>query len=381
MIAKSRYLMAIAAAFFCRLAVALSICGACGHELAEGQRFCGHCGAKGVAGEPAAVAESVEAVAVVEPGEPATYNAALFLEAAREDSRTAAELEEKQPEVALFYYRNAAALARLIPEEMMPATASQKLIESVERCQRRMSQTLKACEVCTGTGKRTMVMRSLSGESDGTTMRAEGMVCSACNGAGVVRSHRNAEELRLLLAQGGRSHELRQQTARRVAIGNAWVPAVEAEKLRPRQQALLRTAMAAPCNSCQGQGVQVCRGCKGQGRVKCRERGCVNGMVERKQSNTLSPSTALNLRVVCPSCKGNSWIMCGDCGGTGSVACRTCDGIGRPAKCRKCGGAGTASCTVCRGAGRDRSGKNCTVCMGEGVGLCPTCHGEGCVSR
>ena len=368
----------------CRTALALMICGACGHELAEGQRFCGHCGAKANDAQASAVTET-HALA-----ETASANAhaatdiffLAFLDAAREDSRIAAEIEEALPEVALCYYRNAAALSRLVPDNALPDHTAEKLVEAVERCRKRMSRTLKPCQVCSGTGRRTLLMQTLGDSSEGSRhLRGQGLACTACGGTGTVWAQRNADELRLLLAQGTRNHEVRQQAARRVAIGNAWAPVEEAATLTPRQQALLRTATAAPCADCQGLGIQVCPGCKGQGRIPCKNRGCVNGTIAHKPSNTLTPSTALTLRTKCPVCQGNGWTPCLDCGGTGHIICRTCDGLGRPPKCVRCGGAGTTPCRACKGTGKDRSGNPCAACAGDGIGLCTSCHGEGCDKR
>ncbi len=379
-----QWLLLGAAVCLCRTAVALVICGACGHEVAEGQRFCGHCGAK--AGDTAAPGETPPETA------PATVPAAAagggiavqaFLDAAREDGRVAAELEERQPEIAMCHYRNAAALSRLVADDALPADTGKRLVEAVERCRRRMARTLKPCEVCSGTGRRTLLMRALAsgGDGDAQTLRGEGLACTACGGAGTVQAQRNADELRLLLAQGTRNHELRQQTARRVAVGNVWVPGSEAAKLTPRQQALLRTAAAAPCTDCQGLGVQVCRTCKGQGRLPCRERGCVNGVVERKSANTLTPSTALTLKSKCPACNGDGWTTCPDCAASGRVVCGSCEGLGRPPKCLKCGGSGTGPCAACKGKGKDRAGSPCAACAGDGIGLCRSCHGEGCAAK
>lgn len=378
-----RWLLISAAVCLCRAAIALVICGACGHEVADGKRFCGHCGAK--TGDIVAAPEVLPEPALAADRQTAANGIVIqaFLDAAREDSRSAAELEEQQPELALYYYRNAAALSRLVPDDHLPPDAGKKLVEAVERCQRRMSRTLKPCVVCAGTGRRTLLMQALGMGNDGDTqiLRGQGLTCTACGGAGAIQTQRNADELRLVLAQGIRSHELRQQTARRVAVGNAWVPGSEADKLTPRQQALLRTATAAPCTDCQGLGVQLCRSCKGQGRRPCRERGCINGVVERKSANTLTSVTALTLKTKCPACNGDGWTPCPDCAASGHVVCRACDGLGRPAKCIKCGGAGTAPCTVCKGTGKERSGNPCAACMGEGIGLCRSCHGEGCAAK
>lgn len=384
MITLRSKLLFVIAVCLCRTALALLICGACGHELTEGQQFCGHCGAKAGDTQPP---PATEAQIVPAHGNAAATAATdipfqAFLDAAREDSRIAAEVEEAFPEVALCYYRNAAALSRLVPDSALPEHTAEKLIAAVERCSKRMSRAIKPCQVCSGTGRRTLIMQSLGDGSDGSQLlRGQGLACTACGGAGTVWAQRNADELRLLLAQGTRNYEVRQQAARRVAVGNAWAPGEEAATLTPRQQALLRTATAAPCVDCQGLGIQVCPGCKGQGRIPCKNRGCVNGTVAHKPANTLTPATALTIRTKCPACQGNSWTPCLGCGGSGHSVCRTCDGLGRPPKCLKCGGSGTAPCRACKGTGKDRAGNPCAACASEGIGLCTSCHGEGCAQR
>jgi len=391
-----RGLMFCFAVFACCTALALVICGACGHEVADEQRFCGHCGAR--VGDDKPAAEDVAATAETVPS---PVDLQTVLDAAREDSRMAAEIEEGLPEVALCYYRNAAALARLLPDGMLPDDSGKRLAEAVERCQRRLANTRKPCSVCGGTGRRTVQLRALAGGSEGALRGVEsrtvqmstsvvgsknsltgaGVLCTACGGTGLTQSGRNADEMRLMLAQGLRNHETRQQAARRVAIGNVWAPLPVAEALTPRLQALLRTAAASPCADCQGLGIQMCGSCKGQGRTVCKHAGCKDGMIQKRQSNSLTPATALMIKTTCPSCNGSGLIACVNCGGKGHVLCRTCGGLGQPKKCVKCGGAGTGPCKLCKGTGKDRSGMLCSACGGEGVGLCPTCHGEGCAGQ
>ena len=404
------------AVFACCTAAALVICGACGHEGAEGQRFCSHCGA-GTGDDKPQVVEKPATATVAR----VTIDLQAVFEAARADGRAAAEIEEKLPAVALYYYRNASALVRLLPDEMIPDDSGKRLIEKMNRCKLRMKNTFKPCPGCNGAGRRKMQLRTLNGigESDasirggastgcgvsdgigrtetklnvdveggvsgGGVLAGEGTLCKACGGTGRVQAARTADELRLLLAQGVRDHETRQQAARRVAVGNVWAPVAVAEVLTPRLQALLRTAAASPCTDCQGLGIQTCGSCKGQGRTVCKNSGCKDGMIQKRQSNSLSAKAALVVKTPCPACNGSGLITCVTCTGCGHVVCRTCDGLGQPKKCATCGGAGTGACTRCKGTGKVM-GKNrveapCTACGGEGIGLCPTCRGEGCASR
>jgi hypothetical protein len=374
-----RGLIVCLALFACCTATALVICGACGHEGAEGQRFCSHCGARVGEDKPQVVeTPATAAVAMV------TIDLQAVLEAARADARAAAEIEETLPETALCYYRNSSALARLLPDAMIPDDSGKRMIEKINLCRERMQNAFKPCDDCKGSGRRKVTMVTLSGDKEGV-MSGEGVVCKTCGGSGRNLAARTADDLRLLLARGVRDHETRQKAARRVAVGNVWAPVAVAEALTPRLQALLRTAMPSPCADCQGLGIQMCGSCKGRGRTVCRNAGCKDGMIQKRQANSISPESALMVKTPCPTCKGSGWITCLGCTGKGHVLCQTCGGLGQPKKCAVCGGAGTGACNKCKGTGkvmgRDRVETPCTACGGEGIGLCPTCHGEGCAKR
>ncbi len=386
-----RGLVFCVAVFACCTAAALVICGACGHEGVDGQRFCSHCGARVGDDQPPVVEKPATAtVATV------TMDLQAVMDAVRADSRAAAEIEETRPEVALCYYRNASALARLLPDEMLPDDSGKRLVDKMVLCKQRMQTVTKPCADCNGTGRRKVQLRPLTDSSGGHVsggggvsgaggLSGDGGLCQACGGAGRIQVARNADELQLLVARGVHDHETRQQAARRVAVGNVWAPVAVAEVLTPRLQALLRTAAASPCSACQGLGIQTCGSCKGQGRTVCRYSGCKEGMILKRQSNAISSETALMVKTPCPGCNGSGWITCVSCTGKGHVACRTCGGLGQLKKCAVCGGSGTGACSRCKGTGkvtgRNRVEAPCTACGGEGVGLCPTCHGEGCASR
>ena len=139
-----RGLMFCFAVFACCTALALVICGACGHEVADEQRFCGHCGAR--VGDDKPAAEDVAATAETVPS---PVDLQTVLDAAREDSRMAAEIEEGLPEVALCYYRNAAALARLLPDgtsRRLVRSKGQKAFRAQEHFYQQARKAAKARE-------------------------------------------------------------------------------------------------------------------------------------------------------------------------------------------------------------------------------------------
>lgn len=353
---------------------AVVICEKCGHEAVSAQTVCAHCGAALPAvltpASPAPFAETAQAAG--------TNLAAQALAAVREDVRLARENEAARPELALSFYGNALAVLRLVPRESLPADAGSRLVDGMDLCRGSLSRVARPCPTCGGSGSRKLKLQSLAGGEDNAA--AGGVLCETCEGLGMVRSGRTADELRVALGQGRRDFEVRQQAAGRVAVGRAWVPPALAAQLALPAQVLLRSAAAAPCKDCQGIGRQTCATCRGLCRTKCRQTGCDGGWIIKKSTNVLTPKTALRQRTPCPSCQGTGWTACSGCRGSGAVACAACQGSGQPPRCTRCGGEGTAICTRCRGAGR--VGKvACESCGGVGQTLCTSCYGEGRLSR
>lgn len=354
-------------------AAAVVICDKCGHEAAQQAVACAHCGA--ALPKVAPVVAPLEATAASLPAE--SNLTAQALAAVREDVRLARE--STLPEVSLAFYGNALAVLRLVPLEAVPAEAGNRLVEGMAASRAALARTARPCPTCGGSGSRSVKLQSLAGGAD-SSAAAGGLVCATCEGAGLVRSGRSADELRVALAQGRRKFEVREQAAGRVAVGRAWVPSAVASHLDLPRQVLLRSATAAPCTSCQGIGLQTCVTCRGLGRVKCREKGCDGGWVVLKPANTLAPKTALRPRTPCPACQGTSWSACTVCRSSGAVVCAACQGIGQPPRCGRCGGEGTVSCARCRGSGQV-GGAACAACSGVKQALCPACYGEGRLSR
>jgi hypothetical protein len=307
----------------------------------------------------------------------------LALEAARMDKRLADQNMAKRPELAYAYTENALAVSRLIRREEVTDQTGKVLVESLERCRQRLSLATRPCSACNGSGRRAVHFQTLSGVKStvaASSQVVEGPVCDECNGKGSVSAGRSADELRVLIAQGRRDFEMRQQALGRVASRRVWVPADLLSRLDVRAQALLRTSCPTPCSRCMGIGVQDCSRCRGVGRVKCTNKGCADGWVVRKESNALLSKGAVSRKERCPACQGSSLALCVDCRGAGTSPCRTCNGTGRNATCEACGGQGWATCVKCQGGGV-LNGVACLACRGRNEILCPKCHGEGCSAK
>ncbi len=361
-------------------AAALSICPKCGSEATSGESACGHCGAVlpvvsrvAASNQPAVVQEKLVGEVSV-----------LALEAARMDKRLADQNLAKRPELAYAYCENALAVSRLIRREETTDQTGKALVDALERCRQRLALASRPCTGCNGSGRRTVQFQMLGGGKStagaASTKGVDGPVCEECNGKGSVSAGRSADELRVLLAQGRRDFETRQQAAGRVASRRVWVPAELLALLDVRAQALLRTACPTPCSRCMGIGVQDCSRCRGAGRVKCTHNGCVDGWVVRKESNALLSKGAISRKERCPDCQGSSLALCADCRGGGTNPCRTCNGTGRNAACEACGGQGWSTCAKCQGNGV-LNGLACPACRARNEILCPKCHGEGCSGK
>lgn len=369
-----RNILILAAVFACSLAAAaLVICPKCGFEGGEGATTCAHCGAALPAARPAAPAPASE------PSSSTGSVSEQALAALRLDLRLANENVVSRTELAYAFYQNALALSRLVKREgSVSAEAGRVLAENVERSRAALTQASRPCPVCQGSGKRSLRFQHLGNEKNAAV--AEGLTCNSCGGKGMVRAGRSADELRVLIAQGRRDFDQREQALGRVARGRAWLPSELANRLDVRTEALVRSAVPTPCSDCMGIGLQDCGRCKGAGRIKCTN-GCQDGWVIRKENNNLSAKVVLNRREPCSVCQGSGQISCPDCRGAGATPCRTCHGTGLGAACADCGGAGWQPCPTCHGSGQTGDDKTCSDCQGRHERLCLKCHGEGCVTK
>ena len=359
-------------------AAGLLVCPKCGYEAADNATVCTHCGAAIPRRSTTTVAPS-NTVAETEAARTDAISS-LAMDAIRIDLRLAAECRETKPERAYAFYENVLALSRLVKRDAVTVETGKTLAEDLGRCREGVVRSNPVCPTCGGTGKRTAQFQSLLGDKGSTVRQTTDAVCLACNGKGTVRAGRSADDVRVLLGQGRQDFGTRETALGRVAVGRVWVPPELLPKLDVRLQALLRTACPTPCPECMGGGVQNCSRCRGAARVPCNN-GCQDGMITRKESNTLLAKGTINRREKCPVCLGSGTMACPDCLGAGSVPCRTCRGTGRNANCQECGGQGWEACATCRGLGKQSNGSLCPDCQGHGERLCPRCHGEGCALR
>ena len=353
----------------------LLICRQCGREAKPGEAVCSHCGA--ALPKPRVVVAAAPVVTTPDKGAEVTRLAGSVMAGSLRQAR---EEEEKQPEVALWYYRNALALMRLIPAGTQPAGAGESIVAGNERTMQALLRGRVACRTCNGTGKFQVDLGKVNHTKN--VKSVEGIACPACKGVGTFAGYRDIAKVKMAVLQGRSEFQQRQMVVGDVRVGQALVPAALEALLTNRQRALVMTGMPALCPSCQLTGRQKCTVCKGSGWVKCTYPGCVNGEVKDTAKTKVRQSTRMNDedKNKCPRCAGQGEIPCEPCKGSGSVACKTCDGGGLAPRCTRCAGTGLMGCTKCKGTGEIKGGP-CPDCKGETTVLCPACHGEGAVSR
>ncbi len=335
---------------FSLAAVALTICGSCGHEAdPDSGGACPHCRA------PLAV--SVPPVTAPAPAAASPAGASIGASArelAAEDIADARRLYEAgDREVARLLCRNALALNLLTEAGPARELRAGQIMEMIEACERHEPMVRTVCPLCGGRNSN----------------------CRRCGGAGVLRRPQTINERKFERGQALQRYRVQQQGRTRVAMGGAWVPAAFSEALSVKEGVVLRRASAPGCRTCSGLGRIDCRTCSGLGTVDCRGAGCEGGVVTA-QRDGLGGSSGFAVRSACQVCHGMAVTACGTCSGAGSMLCTACNGSGLPDACTRCGGDGLSACSRCRGSGDYRNAP-CAVCSGGGVDLCRSCNGTG----
>ena len=354
----------------------LVICRQCGREAKPGETVCSHCGA--ALAKPHAAEPAAPAVTTPDKGAEVIRMAIAVMTGSLRQAR---ELEEKQPEVALFYYQNALALMRLIPAGTQHANVGETIVEGNSRMVQTLLRGRTPCRKCKGTGKFQLDLSKVD-RSNKSVKAVEGVACPACKGVGSFAGYRDIDKVRMAILQGRGEFQRRQMVAGDVRVGQALVPAALETLLTNRQRALVMTGVPVPCSLCQLTGRQKCTTCKGTGWVKCDYPGCVNGEVKEARKSDTRQAKRMNDEgnKKCPRCEGLGEKPCETCKGSGSVACKLCEGSGLAPRCSRCTGTGLATCSKCKGTGEVK-GSPCPECKGETVILCTACRGEGAGTR
>lgn len=351
----------------CLWAVDFVICPRCGYENELSRHVCSHC----LTPLPSVSLRSEETVPPDAKPAPGKYPITPEMVLA-EISEAMSALAAGDPEVAALFFRNALAMD-LLAEPSGSAERASQIMEGIRACQAARPSGQRTCPVCSGSGKRMLTASSLSGET--IRREAAGMACPRCLGTGFVPGPGSLADQVYARGQGLRRFGERQRLRRYTPVGGAWVPTEVAESLTIRHVARLKTARAAPCESCAGFGRVECGGCSGTGWVSCPNCACENGRVQQTQGGQLG-GTRIRRNVPCPECHGLSKVSCRRCTGAGSLVCAACQGSGERPLCKPCSGTGLGPCRPCSDTGTFK-GRPCAACRGEAVSLCSACGGDG----
>ncbi len=360
----------------CCVALAVTVCGSCGYELADTARFCSHCGAP--------VAETsaqnpVQQVPVESEGVVALPEPLISPDAVAEDMvRARKYLEQGQVDLARMFGRNALALNLLAgddPDELRSKT----ILTFLDQCSNAAGRVRRKCLVCGGTGKRVMTANALNGSTHEVQVGAG--FCECCGGNGFILGVETFDERKFRQGQADETYRTLQQSYGHQPVGCVWVPAEAIDSLKTVDRVTLKRALPPRCSHCAGFGRNDCKTCRGRGNVTCSAKGCEGGFVERealgwKIGSGVSGNRNSIHRVKCESCGGTGLEPCKKCLGVGSFVCKACNGGGVGALCSKCSGTGLVTCKRCSGTGIYRE-KPCPNCKGEGVVECSSCGGTG----
>ncbi len=367
-------LFSVMAALVCNLVYALTICGKCGHEVAEGAAACGHCKAAVVSKAPVAVPEPVAA---------AVDNSVAELAAGYvEKQYKLAEQQESNPGLAFAIYQNAFAVLRLVPADERSTRIGRTLVQKMSQSRKELMIGNVPCRMCSGTGKYKVDLGKVDGSKN--VKYVEGIQCKRCNGLGFRREALAVDRIKLNILKGRQSFEQQAMVAGDVKLGRSYISAGLSDKLNLEQRVLVMTGMPAPCRECQFSGQEVCRGCKGSKWEKCPSDNCNEGVIEDSSGDARSSMKKKRLNgeisESCGRCEGSGEIPCRICQGKGGVICKKCGGTGEAPRCTRCSGIGLITCTKCSGSGKIKDA-DCSKCAGQGKFLCTSCNGEGSVSK
>jgi len=332
-----------------------AVCSQCGYELDGTANVCSHCGDAAADG-PTETSGRTDRLGFLEP------------RVVEDETDLARQMLKKgDREVARYLLRNALALD-LLTDPARAGERSKAILKTMRAAGGTGGEDERTCPICKGSGLRT-VNRADPMARGQTVMEMYEASCPKCDGSGSITRSESLDERRFRMGRAWRRYTTLQQSRKFAAVGRAWLPADLKPRLTVRQVAVLKQTVAAACEECAGAGRLACKKCKSKGELKCANRGCVNGVINRKTSDQAAGEK-------CNVCGGSGTLACVDCGGSGDIVCKDCDGTGERSPCAKCGGEGVSECRRCKGTGEDR-GETCLECAGEGVVQCSSCNGDG----
>jgi len=365
----------------------LVICTSCGREAKPGETSCSRC--KAELPKPKKESTGVGELPALDVADEISK---LTVALVKEHFRLASKAETNgAPAIAYWYYKNAMAVSRLLPNENFSKESHAILLRGTERMMRQMKTAEIKCRVCQGRGK--LAKSQSTVKVDGVTKtkleatnRLAEPVCPMCNGACYFTGMADVERTKAELLRGRTEYEQRRMLAGETRLGRLFVVPELEKLLTARQRALAMTGYTSPCEACQGLGTMSCTTCRGERWIKCPGTGCKNGRVDlpKTQTNTRKEIRLNDVEIdksVCPRCNGVGTIRCPKCDALGCVACKSCLGSGQAARCTRCLGVGVMDCTRCKGQGKMKDGSPCLDCKGEGSVLCTNCRGEGARTR
>ena len=365
----------------------LVICTSCGREAKPGETSCSRCNTQlpKPKKEPTAMGE-LPTIDV------ADEISKLSVETVKEHFRLGnMAATNGAPAIAYWYYKNAMAVSRLLPNDRFSKESHAMLLRGTERMMGKMKTSEIKCKLCQGRGKLAKSQSTVKIDGvtktklEGTNRLAE-QVCPMCNGGCYFTGMADVDRTKAELLRGRTEYEQRRMLAGESRLGRLFVLPELEKLLTARQRALVMTGYSSPCDSCQGLGTMSCSTCRGERWIKCPGTGCKSGRIDLPKTQTNERKeirlneTAID-KSICPRCNGIGDVRCPKCEASGSVACKSCSGSGQAIRCTRCLGVGVQECTRCKGQGKMKEGSPCADCKGEGAVLCTNCRGEGARTR
>jgi hypothetical protein len=352
------------------VAAAIKVCSRCGHEVADSDATCAHCGATVETEQPARAPKPIAEGNTFRPDGRLEY-----LDPASVDAELEAGIstgEKGDADVAYFFFRNATALLQMTDPRVDEGRTA-RAVALIQRCGDRGGAVRQVCRDCGGSGRSRMTITNTRGETISREVATR--PCPTCDGTGFTLVRGSINDRKFQIGQAWNRYVAAQTARMMVAVGNARVPRTVEGKLGVAHAAAVKRTTADPCPECSGIGQIECRYCHGKGVVPCSNGKCKNGLVKETSRGQLSRTSITETRK-CQVCDGKSFVVCTHCDGKASLLCKSCNGRGAAPECQRCGGSGWYECTRCKGTG-SVNGAPCPTCKGESKVECSSCGGDG----